>query len=271
MKSAILLVAYGAAGAQNTTSLRLFEQQVHELFPNTSVRWAFTSPLIRRRLTKAGKKSDSVHKALSRLNFENFEQITVQSLHLIPGREYRHMLEEIELAAGSAASNNFKAGLSVGLPLLNTEEDIEETAGALLQSLPFERKSSEIALWVGHGTAQSGRNFYALLQESARKLDKNILISTLEEGPEQVLPLLDKYRGAKIWLLPLLSIVGKHTYEDLAGVHRHSWRSILELNNYNCSPVSRGLIEYNAFTGIWIRHLRQAQKDPQKYSITSAG
>jgi sirohydrochlorin cobaltochelatase len=142
--------------------------------------------------------------------------------------------------------------------LLNTEEDIAEAAGALLQSLPLERSSSEIAMWVGHGTAQSGINLYELLQKSVQKLDKNILISTLEEGPEPLLPLLGKRRGAKIWLLPLLSIVGKHTYEDLAGVHRHSWRSILELNNYNCCPVSRGLIEYSAFTDIWIRHLQQA-------------
>jgi sirohydrochlorin cobaltochelatase len=254
-----LLVAYGTAEAHHAESLGLFEQKVRRNFPETCVRRAFTSPRVRKQLTASGKSADSVHEALARLRLENFTHITVQSLHLIPGREYRRMLEEIGLAAQRDVQGALKGDISVGSPLLNSEEDIEQAAGALLQSLPAERAGSDIALWIGHGSGHAGKNFYALLQQSAQKLDKNILIGTLEEGLEQILPEIQKRAAKKIWLLPLLSVAGKHSREDMAGTHDASWRSRLELNNCRCLPVARGLIEYPAFTDLWIRHLREAR------------
>jgi sirohydrochlorin cobaltochelatase len=254
MKTAILLAAYGATGVQNTKSLGCFEQLVCRHFPGVCVRWAFTSPILRKRLVEAGKKTDSVYKALCRLGFENFTHITVQSLHIIPGKEYRQMQEEIALAANNGAP----AHISVGLPLLNTDTDIETAAGALLQSLPLERHSDEIVIWAGHGGAHTGKNFYELLGRRVQNLDKNILISTLEEGVAQILPKIQRHSGTKIWLLPLLSVAGRHSVDDLAGNKDSSWRRQLELNNYPCTPVIRGLIEYPAFTNIWIQHLRKA-------------
>jgi sirohydrochlorin cobaltochelatase len=260
MNAAILLVAYGATGAQNNRSLNLFEQKVRRAFPETCVRWAFTSPHVRRRLAEAGKKTDSVREALARLRLEKFERITVQSLHVIPGGEYRHMLEELAPDAEDAGPEFSGTGISVGLPLLHDEEDVAELAKAMLQSLPEERGKEEIALWVGHGARQAGKNFYELLKKSVQNLDENILLGTLEEGWENILPEIQKRGAARVWLLPLLSIAGKHTLEDMAGEQAGSWRSRLELHKCRCVPVTRGLIEYPAFADIWLRHLREARR-----------
>ena len=53
---------------------------------------------MRERIAAARMKSDSVLKALRRMAFERYEEIAVQSLHLIPGMEYDGVLGDVELA-----------------------------------------------------------------------------------------------------------------------------------------------------------------------------
>ncbi|MDR2892252.1 MAG: sirohydrochlorin cobaltochelatase [Deltaproteobacteria bacterium] len=282
MKKAVLLAAYGATGVQNNISLKLFEDKVREEFPGISIRWAFTSLRMRNRLAAERKKSDSVEKALCRLAFEKFGQVAVQSLHVIPGREYQDLLQEIDNARQSAAlSDSALADISIGLPLLNNQEDLQLAARAMLASSPPERQPEDFMLWVGHGSQHTGQVSYARLAEEAAKLDPNMLIGTLDDGVEKLLPLLgspespshpespvqsDRQNtlgspaatGRTIWLLPLLAVIGKHAREDLAGSGTDSWQSRLEAQGFACRPILRGMIEYPAFTELWVRHLKES-------------
>jgi sirohydrochlorin cobaltochelatase len=256
LKQAILLAAYGAGGAQGVRTLRLFESKVRDSFPSSCIRWAFTSMLMRHRLTAAGKKNDSVSKALCRLGFEKYERVTVQSLHLIPGSEYDEMLEEIE----EARANGAPARISVGPPLLHDEEDIAQTALALFKHLPEERGPEEAVIWIGHGAQSGGGAAYALLTEAVRRLDPGIFIGTLsgEPGLENILQALHRSGLRRAWLLPLLSVVGKHAAEDIAGEKEDSWRGILLKNGITCRSVLRGAIEYENLAAVWLRHLQDA-------------
>ena len=69
MKRGILLAAFGSGSSQGESTLRRFDAQVRKAFPDVSVRWAFTSMLMRERLASERKKSDSVHKALKKMAF----------------------------------------------------------------------------------------------------------------------------------------------------------------------------------------------------------
>lgn len=257
MKQAILLAAYGAGGVQGTQTLQLFEHMVREDFPASSIRWAFTSTVMRSRLAAARKKTDSITKALCRLGFEKYTHVTVQSLHMIPGQEYEAMLDEI----GEAASGGAPSSVSVGTPLLHRQCDIEAAARVILGLLPKERQPDEAVIWVGHGSEHEGGGAYDRLTEAVQKLDANIFVGTLaggEQGAEAHLPLL-KERGISLaWLMPLLSVVGKHASDDIAGEGPESWRGVLESDGVKCRGVMRGAIEYLGFADIWLTHLKEA-------------
>lgn len=257
MKQAILLAAYGAGGVQGTHTLQLFEQMVREAFPASSIRWAFTSMVMRSRLAAARKKTDSVSKALCRLGFEKYTNVTVQSLHMIPGQEYEAMLNEI----GESAACGAPAQISTGTPLLYTHDDIEAAALAIVDMQPDARKAGEAIIWIGHGTEHEGGNAYNRLTEAVQKLDANIFIGTLaggEQGAESRLSALKERGISRAWLMPLLSVVGKHASDDISGNAPGSWRTVLEAGGVSCESVLRGAIEYKGFADIWLAHLKEA-------------
>ena len=70
--------------------------------------------------------------------------------------------------------------------------------------------------------------------------------------------LLPRLTSRRVWLMPLLSVVGRHTLEDMAGDAPDSWRSRIEAAGHTCAPVVRGTAEYRAFADIWLRHLEDA-------------
>ena len=257
MKQAILLAAYGAGGVQGAHTLQLFERMVREAYPDSSIRWAFTSMLMRNRLAAARKKTDSIAKALCRLGFERYTHVAVQSLHMIPGSEYEDLQNEVAEAQKCGAP----AKISIGTPLLHSRLDIEQAADAIIGSLPAERVADEAVIWVGHGTAHEGGSAYDHLTNALQARDRNIFIGTIareEQGVEQLLPSLRERGVSRAWLMPLLSVVGKHAMQDIAGEGKDSWRHTLEQYEISCKAVLRGAIEYQGFADIWMNHLREA-------------
>ena len=113
MKRGILLAAFGSGSSQGESTLRRFDAQVRKAFPDVSVRWAFTSMLMRERLASERKKSDSVHKALKKMAFEKFTHVAVQPVHVIPGLEYGDIVSDADelRADGTFASLVQRDGL----------------------------------------------------------------------------------------------------------------------------------------------------------------
>jgi sirohydrochlorin cobaltochelatase len=214
--------------------------------------------LMRTRLAAARKKTDSAKKALCRLGFEKYTHVSVQSLHMIPGIEYDELLDEIESAKHCGAPTNVK----IGLPLLHGPEDIADAVQAIIQYAPQERTPDEAVVWVGHGTKHDAGKSYELLTQAVQQLDPRIFIGTLSGAPdiEKVLALLHNGGIQKAWLMPLLSIVGKHAKDSIAGEAENSWRTILEQNGIACRSVLQGAIEYEGFASIWLNHLQKAAK-----------
>ena len=88
-------------------------------------------------------------------------------------------------------------------------------------------------------------------------MDNTIFIGTLsgERRLEQILPLLSSRR---VWLLPLLSLIGGHALRDMAGDHADSWKSRINLNKHECVPVLKGLSQSTAVVQIWLDNLAKA-------------
>ena len=291
-KTGILLVAYGSASHPGALALRGVTEKARAAFSGIPVRWAFTSPRMRSRLAEGGKKTDSVYKALCRMRFEGFSHVAVQSLHVISGIEYDILLQEVDKAkAGDGPSC-----IAVGRPLLGDSLDIPRVAEALVAHLPLESSPDDAIVCVGHGSgvkragehafhtaeneggseslggalSESARrdvppavpNGYEALAAAVRKKDSRVLIGSLagEPGLEAILARLAVSGIHKVWLMPLLAVVGKHAEEDLAGAGENSWRGRMEAAGFSCIPVLRGAAEYEGFLRIWLSHLAEAMQ-----------
>ncbi|MBQ7738400.1 MAG: sirohydrochlorin cobaltochelatase [Desulfovibrionaceae bacterium] len=252
MRKGILLVAYGAVTSQGRRVLVSIDERVRASFPGFSVRWAYSSPAIRTRLAKSGLKSDSVIKALERLWFEHFEHVVIQPLQTIAGVEHEEMLKAI-------ASVVDKKNLSVyvGQPLLADASDISKVAESLLKHLPPERLADEDVIFMGHGSKHPAAQMYAELHKQVQALDNHVHVGTMS-GMIDLDFLLPNLTSERVWLMPFLSTVGRHTLNDMAGTNNSSWRSCLEEQGHICLPVLKGTAEYAAIVDIWLEHLRLA-------------
>jgi sirohydrochlorin cobaltochelatase len=258
MKQGILLAAFGAGSRQGESALRLFDAEVRARFPGLAVRWAFTSLLMRERLAMERKKTDSVRKALEKMAFERYSHVAVQPLQCVPGREYNDLLEEA-LALGQERG----IAIRVGTPLLHSDEDVAAAAAALLRHIPTEREESEAVVWVGHGARHPATVRYDALAHAVRSLDSLVYVGTMSDAPAlpRILEEVRERRCRRVWLLPLLSVIGRHALRDLAGSEEQSWKSRIEAAGVVCTPVLKGSAEYPGFIRIWLDHLELALQD----------
>lgn len=254
-KPAILLAAFGSASRQGEAALHSFDVQTRARFPDHVVRWAFTSELMRERLASVRKKADSVAKALRRMAFERFTSVVVQPLHVVSGVEYMDIAGEV----ADFVSEEGGMRVALGKPLLTgAAEATAHTVAALLASLPAERGTADAVLWMGHGSRHASTALYSELGRAVQAADTRVFVGTINGDIrfEHLLPLLKGYD--KVWLMPLLAVVGRHALEDMAGTSPHSWRARLEEVGFSCAPILKGMIEYPAFVRLWLEHLSTA-------------
>ena len=257
IKKGILLASFGSGSFQGEATLRRFDAQVRQAFPGVSVRWAFTSMLMRERLATARKKSDSVRKALDKMVFERFTHIAVQPVHVIPGLEYGDILIDVKNCPCGDTS------IVVGEPLLtDSTASVERAAHALIGELPSERQPGEPVLFMGHGSRHVAERCYEALASAVQRLDPMVFMGTLN-GSIRLEHIMARLKAEAppvehVWLLPLLAVVGRHTLEDMAGTSESSWRSRLEAEGIVSTPVLRGMMEYQGFMDIWVERLTEA-------------
>ena len=268
MKLGVLLVAYGSANFRGTSTLRAVQLAAEQRF-GLPVRWAFTSETMRQKLADSKTKSDSVFKALSRMYFEKYTHVAVQSLHVIPGSEFKAVASDCCMSARET-----KLNIALGLPLLADIENsypqaIEETARILVRHVPKSRKADEPVLYMAHGSQSDGAALYKTLDDHVRKLDPNIFIASMisfrrdrDNSPDDLHYILSELKNMgnshAVWLLPMLSLVGKHTLTDMAGTSGTSWKQRIEATGLQCRAELRSLADDPAFLGQWFNRLEYA-------------
>ncbi len=257
MKTGILLVAFGSSRQLAHLSLRQFDDKVRARFPGLPARWAFTSGVIRERLADAGKKTDSVAKALQKMWFEKYGQVAVQPLHTVPGAEYSSVLADADqFRSGPQA---FEA-VTVGGPLMTGPADASRVADAVFASLPEGREAHDAVVLMGHGTWHAGDSAYDALLMEVQRRDPLVFVATME-GRLTIGDVRDRLTAAQVnkaFLVPLLSVPGRHVQTDMAGDGPKSWRSILTKAGLEVECVMRGMAEYGEFADIWLDRLAVA-------------
>ncbi len=259
-KQGILLVAFGSSYPQAQDAFDNIEEQVEETFPETPVRWAYTSKMVRKKLTKEGRDLDSPAQALADMQDEGFTHVAVQSLHTIAGAEF-HDLHQVVDAFRSMPGDLEQ--IKLGYPLLGSDQDLQKVNQALLQNIPQERETKEAVIFLGHGTHHPSNAFYKALAYELQQQDSLAYMGTVHDTSslEGIIKDLQDQDVQKAYLVPFMSVAGDHVQNDMAGDDPDSLKSLLQEAGIESEAVLKGTAEYDNIVDIWLKHLEDAYSE----------
>ena len=224
MKKAILAVSFGTSYPDTLRkTIAATEQALAEAFPDWEVRRAFTSGMIIRKLKERdGVEIENVHQAMHRLEEEGYTHVAVQSTHVMHGEEYEKMLSQLE-------PYRMRMKISVGMPLLHSEEDYLSVAKALLNWLPT-LDADEALVLMGHGTTHFANSAYAQMEHMLQAHCDRVYLATVEGYPtldsvERQLAKRPEIR--RLMLAPFMLVAGDHARNDMSG-DEDSWAEQLK-------------------------------------------
>ncbi len=255
-KKGILLVAFGTTVPSAKVALVNMYQKVEKAFPDTEIRWAYTSAFIRKKLKKQGEDIDSPIVAISKMADEGFTHIAVQSMHTIPGLEYEYLEQTVksimEIPKGPRK-------IEIGRPLLYAHEDIEVTVKAMIANFP-ERKKDEAMILMGHGTPHISNVFYPAMNYYFAEECEHVYMGTVEGYPsiEDVIAKLKLNGIKKAFMMPFMSVAGDHAKNDMCGEGEDSWYNMLTAAGIEVECIIKGTGEMNEVVSIWVEHLKDS-------------
>lgn len=258
MKKAILAVSFGTSYPDTLKkNIEAIEKELAEAFPERTLRRAFTSGMIIRKIQRRdGVKIHRVDEALEALAADGFEDVLVQPTHIINGEEWD------KLRSLAAPFGGRFAALRFGAPLLTGIGDYHAVSAALCAALPPQREDRAV-VYMGHGTEHHANAAYALMEYVFHAGGRrDVLVGTVEGYPgfDQVCQRLARHPAVKhILLAPLMVVAGDHAKNDLAGGGEDSWKSRLEAMGYAVECMLEGLGENPAIRAIFVDHARAAE------------
>jgi sirohydrochlorin cobaltochelatase len=257
--NAILLVAFGTTVPSAAEAFSCFESSVRTRFPETEIRWAYTSSIVRKKLADKGDQKQSVEEALEGLAYDGYRSIAVQSLHTIAGLEYHKLLRDFSVFRRKVVAQNLL--LTIGNPLLFNYDDVCRVAAAMVAFAPAQRESSEALIYMGHGSEKHPSDLaYVALAALLNELDNHAWLCTVEGHPtiEDVALRCKAFGIKKAWLIPFMAIAGDHAINDMVGDDKESLKSILASHGISSEPVFKGTLENKLIRDIWLDHLQLA-------------
>lgn len=239
MKKGIIVVSFGTSYEQTRKRcIESIENKIRSEFTQCKVARAFTSNFIIKKLKERdGVHVNTVSEAIQDMKSDGIEHIYVQPLHMIPGFEYEKVKRAVSIA------NHDKAlTVTLGMPLLNEEEDYEALIHAVRTRLP-KLGDAEGVILMGHGTEHFANACYSMLQAKFKDVDPHVFIANVEGYPEldHIIDHLSQYK--KMTLMPLMIVAGDHAQNDMAGDDDDSFKSMLEEKGISVECIVEGLGE----------------------------
>lgn len=256
MKKALAVVSFGTTYPEARRAIEEIENALRAAFPDHDFYRAFTSSIVIRKIAREeGVIIPNPGELLEQLAAQGYEEVRVQTLHVIPGIEYEKMLRQMDPWRARFAR------LTVGKPMLFAAEDYEEICRELLAQMPALAEDAAY-VYMGHGTEHFANAAYSQIENMFRALGaERVYVGTVEGFPD-----LDYVRGRlrragvrKVTLAPFMIVAGDHARNDLAGEEDDSWKSILEADGFEVTADLRGLGEIAATRALFARHCQDAE------------
>ena len=253
----ILVVSFGTSyNDSRRLTIGAIEQALADAYPDWAVRRAFTSQIIIDHVKKRDNVTiDNVAEALERAEANGVKQLVVQPTHLMDGFEYNDLMEELAQYADAFDS------ITVGDPLLTTDDDFDKVAEAVHDATSSYDDGKTAIVFMGHGTEADSNEIYAKMQTIFDdKGYENYYIGTVEATPtvDDVIKAIDGKGYERVILRPLMVVAGDHANNDMAGDENDSWKSLFEKAGYETVPVLEGLGQLEDVQQIYAAHTSKA-------------
>lgn len=263
MKKALLVISFGTSYHDTCArNIDACEQQLAQTFADRDLFRAFTSGMIIRKLSQRdGMDIDNPQQALQRLAQLGYQDVAVQSLHVINGDEYEKVANEVR-----AHQPHFQR-LVLGTPLLSDFHDYEQLMQALSQQMP-PLADDERVVFMGHGASHPAFSAYACLDHLMTVRGFPARVGAVESYPEISLIIegLKQAGVRKVHLMPLMLVAGDHATNDMASDEEDSWKTQLEAAGINATPWLQGLGENPLIREMFVEHLKRAL-EPQHQEV----
>lgn len=253
----LLVVSFGTSyNDSRRLTIGAIEGAIADACPDYSVRRGFTSQIIIDHVKRRDNVSiDNVTEALDRAVANGVKTLVVQPTHLMNGLEYNDLVDEI-----AQYSDAFEQ-VSIGEPLLTSDEDFQAVAQAIVDATKEYDDGKTAICFMGHGTEAESNQIYAKMQSVLNDMGcTNYFVGTVEATPslDDVLKLVQEGDYERVVLEPLMVVAGDHANNDMAGDDADSWKSTFEAAGYEVVPVVRGLGELEAIQKIYVQHAQAA-------------
>ena len=253
----LLVVSFGTSyNDSRRLTIGAIEGAIANACPDYSVRRGFTSQIIIDHVKRRDNVSiDNVTEALDRAVANGVKTLVVQPTHLMNGLEYNDLVDEI-----AQYSDAFEP-VSIGEPLLSSDEDFQAVAQAIVDATKEYDDGKTAICFMGHGTEAESNQIYAKMQSVLTDMGcTNYFVGTVEATPslDDVLKLVQEGDYERVVLEPLMVVAGDHANNDMAGDDADSWKSTFEAAGYEVVPVVRGLGELEAIQKIYVQHAQAA-------------
>ncbi|SUX85081.1 sirohydrochlorin cobaltochelatase [Citrobacter koseri] len=132
MKKALLVVSFGTSYHDTCEkNIVACERDLAASCPDRDLFRAFTSGMIIRKLKQRdGIEIDTPLQALQKLAEQGYQDVAIQSLHIINGDEYEKIVREVQTL------RPLFTRLTLGVPLLSSHADYAQLMQALQQQMP---------------------------------------------------------------------------------------------------------------------------------------
>lgn len=257
-KPVILVVSFGTSYPESRhITIGAIESAIRERFPEYDVRRAFTADTIIDILKERdGIVIDNVQTALDRVVSDGVTELVVQPTHLMDGLEYNDLADELEKYRDRIPS------ISLGEPLLSSEEDFENVARAVqVASAKYDDGQTAIVL-MGHGTEADSNSDYTHMQEVFEKLSlPQYFVGTVEASPTcaDVIAAVQAAGYGRAVLRPFMVVSGDHATNDMSDASNpDSWVSQFTAAGIVTECVLEGLGQIAAIDDIYVAHVAAA-------------
>ena len=286
-KNAVVLAMFGTTVESALQALLNIRTKIEDRFPNTKVRIAFTSNIIRKKWQHRAEDSEYIKAhpeipddilhvktplaTIADLQNDGYDNIVIQPTLISMGEEFLdlHTYVKALMNMGTFKKPKYKPfhRVALGRPALGTygmrfpySKDIVAVAKAMAPDVKLATKEKAGIVYMGHGNDYFPGNGGAYLEFASkmRKIYPDVVtaIGNVEGYPgiEEVMETLKLYGIKKVILKPFMVVAGDHSINDMAGNEEDSWKSILMKNGFEVVTVAKGLGENDNFANIFVNH-----------------
>ena len=240
----LLVVSFGTSfNDSRRLTIGAIESALEKAFPEYAVRRGFTSQIIIDHVAKRdGEIIDNMQEALDRAVDNGVKTLVVQPTHLMNGLEYEEMSKAI-----AQYSDAFEQ-ISIGQPLLTSDEDFQAVAKAITEATADYDDGETAIVFMGHGTEAESNGVYAKMQQVLTDGGyAHYYVGTVEATPslDDVLEAVKQGSYKRVVLRPLMVVAGDHANNDMAGDEDDSWKTTFEKEGYEvvCEVEGLGALE----------------------------